>query len=125
MTADLRKASLCIVSGAHLQLCIQLPDPDMPPGVPNHHMLLPAVAAHAVHAVQPVHGRTEGEQQAGSAAHLPHPHATITCKKYMMSDTHEVTYRHTYAPATHAHHIGPSHDTCTSRAGYAAGDQLF
>lgn len=112
LTAHLGKASFGTAGGTHLQLCIQVPDPDVPPCVPNRYMLLPAVTAHAVDAVQAIYSCTDGEQQAGSAAHLPHTHATIT-------------YKHTTAPATQAQQNGPSHETDTSRAWCVTGALYF
>ena len=61
------------------QLGLQVPNPDVSPCVPHYDMLVLAVTAHAVHAVQPVHSCSDGTQQCRAASHLPHTHTTVAC----------------------------------------------
>ena len=76
---DLSEAGLSCSARGGRYLGLQAPDPDMPPCVSHYDMLLLAVAAHAVHAVQPVHSCSDGAQQCWAGSHLPHAHTAIAC----------------------------------------------
>lgn len=76
---DLSEAGLSCSARGGRHLGLQAPDPDMPPCVSHYDMLLLAVAAHAVHAVQPVHSCSDDAQQCRAGSHLPHTHTAIAC----------------------------------------------